>query len=129
MNNDDLAAEIFARLEAIERHIGMRAGSSDSRRERNMSSGPERFGPGRRRGGFDAPHLGGPRSNRDHGGCDCLFNEKRTVDKIVELVTERLEEMLRVLPQLIQIETRPTRQETRRGQGANLDSEQPHSPA
>lgn len=123
MSDEDLAAQIFARLDAIERHIGMNPRASHAQPDQQRAApGVDRFGPRRWRGGYDGPnderpYDRGSDGRRGGGTSDCRFDEKRTVDKIVELVTERLEEMLRILPQLIQIETRPAHEKSGKSDG------------
>lgn len=111
MHDDEMAMRILARLEAIERRLGIEPDSmSGARRDDRDRRG------GRRWSGNDDDQDRGRRGGDERSrGSDfdggCRFNEKRTVDQVVQLVTIRLEEMLRVLPQLIQVETRPARKE------------------
>ena len=116
-DRDELAEMVLRRLEAIERRLGLegpgaRDGCGPDDR-RGPGGGPDRFGPRGWQGGYDGLRAGGQERDwrgRDEGGDECggcRFNEKRTVDLVVQLITERLEEVLRVLPQVIQIESRP----------------------
>lgn len=132
MNNDEMAMRILARLEAIEQRLGINGGPGMSPPRRDDRNGSGRFSGDFNDGRFNDGHFSGGRFNDGNfndgrandgraeplygvGRADpegiCRFNEKRMVDQVVQLVTVRLEEMLRVLPQLIQIETRPVRRE------------------
>lgn len=113
-NDDEMLRRILERLDAIERRMTADAGrpfvpSGPGVRDVDPRDGRSWFGGPDDRDWHRQGHDN--RSQMSNGDGGCRFNEKRLVDQIVHLMTRRLEELLQVLPQLIQVETRPARKE------------------
>lgn len=89
--SDDLK-DILRRLERIEQHLCL---GHETRGGRPGWSGP----PQGRQPAWGPPGWGPPMNQSG-----CHFDEKRVVDTIVGMVTQRLEEVLRLIPKVLEHE-------------------------